>query len=603
MALVSVLLTGCNGLSKMKSNAGKVRYQANPNPVETMDEKVVVKFTGQVPQKYFDKGCVMFIQPVFSWEGGNIPLEPLTLKGEKVDGDGTIINYANGGRFTYSDMFDFKPGMETGRVTLTPVGYSARRTNEDARFADDILRDNNGKEFSPVLISDGVNNTSSMVDIKGNISISPINYNKTQGIVEAADIYFNGGTSELDWNFAMNQKFDSYNTLQQLKRIMLEQGLPKQISITGWASPEGEETDNVGVSKNRADVATAQLNKVLDEVLTIMARRAKVKPQDVDYYKYEQLKKLVITTRAAGEDWVHFVVMVEASDIQDKHAIINIVETQQNLVKREQMIRNMAEVYSELNDEIFPSLRRAQIALYYSEARKTDAELAKLASTKPEKLSFDELMYAAYINYNYDTKLKYYKWATENHSSEWAAWNNAGAVAFFLDDYEEAERYLKVARDMNPHNPDVLNNTGLLFLAKKDYALAKYYFEEAKRQGSNDADANIPILNLKRGNYSEAQKAMKGNPCTYNLAFAQLMNDETGTAVRTLDCCLDQNADVKYLRAVCYARLGDKANCLKNLKASVDDNYEYKRKAAVDTEFKEYWDDPEFKLIIKLYND
>lgn len=603
MALVSVLLTGCNGLSKMKSNAGKVRYQANPNPVETMDEKVVVKFTGQVPQKYFDKGCVMFIQPVFSWEGGNIPLEPLTLKGEKVDGDGTIINYANGGRFTYSDMFDFKPGMETGRVTLTPVGYSARRTNEDARFADDILRDNNGKEFSPVLISDGVNNTSSMVDIKGNISISPINYNKTQGIVETADIYFNGGTSELDWNFAMNQKFDSYNTLQQLKRIILEQGLPKQISITGWASPEGEETDNVGVSKNRADVATAQLNKVLDEVLTIMARRAKVKPQDVDYYKYEQLKKLVITTRAAGEDWVHFVVMVEASDIQDKHAIINIVETQQNLVKREQMIRNMAEVYSELNDEIFPSLRRAQIALYYSEARKTDAELAKLASTKPEKLSFDELMYAAYINYNYDTKLKYYKWATENHSSEWAAWNNAGAVAFFLDDYEEAERYLKVARDMNPHNPDVLNNTGLLFLAKKDYALAKYYFEEAKRQGSNDADANIPILNLKRGNYSEAQKAMKGNPCTYNLAFAQLMNDETGTAVRTLDCCLDQNADVKYLRAVCYARLGDKANCLKNLKASVDDNYEYKRKAAVDTEFKEYWDDQEFKLIIKLYND
>ena len=603
MALVSVLITGCGGLSKMKSNSNKVRYQANPNPVETMDEKVVVKFTGQIPEKYFDKGCVMFIQPVFSWEGGNIPLEPLTLKGEKVDGDGTIINYANGGRFTYSDMFDFKPGMETGRVTLTPVGYSSRRTNEDARFAEDILRDNRGKEFAPVLISDGVNNTSSWVDIKGNISISPINYNKTQGIVETADIYFNGGTSELDWNFYMNQKFDSYNSLQQLKRIMLEQGLPKQIAITGWASPEGEESDNVGVSKNRADLATAQLNKILDEVLTVMARRAKVKPQDVDYYKYEQLKKLVITTRAAGEDWVHFVVMVEASDIQDKHALINIVETQQNLVKREQMIRNMAEVYSELNDEIFPNLRRAQIALYYSEARKTDAELAKLASIKPERLTFDELMYAAYINYNYDTKLKYYKWATENHSSEWAAWNNAGAVAFYLEDYDEAERYLNVARDMNPHNPDVLNNTGLLFLAKKDYALAKYYFEEAKRQGSNDADANMPILNLKRGNYSEAQKAMKGNPCTYNLAFAQLMNDETGTAVRTLDCCLDQNADVKYLRAVCYARLGDKTNCLKNLKASIDDNYEYKRKAAVDTEFKEYWDDDEFKLIIKLYNN
>lgn len=601
IVLISVLLTGCNGLSKMKSNSNKVRYQANPNPVETMDDKVVVKFIGQVPEKYFDKHCVMFIQPVFTWEGGNIPLDPITLKGEKVAGDGTIINYANGGRFTYSDMFDFKPGMETGRVTLTPIGYRAKTTDEDARFADDVRRDDKGVDFAPVLLSDGVNNTSSWVDIKGNISISPINYNKTQGIVETADIYFLNGTSELDWNFEMNQKFDAHNTVENLKRIMLEQGLPKQISITGWASPEGEETANVGVSKNRADVATAQLNRILDEVLTAMARRAKIKPQDVDYYKYQQLKQLVITTRAAGEDWVHFVVMVEASEIQDKHAIINIVETQQNVIKREQMIRNMAEVYDELQDDIFPSLRRAQIALYYSEARKTDAELAKIASLNPAKLTFDELMYAAYINYNYDTKLKYYKWATENHSSEWAAWNNAGAVAFHLGDYDEAERYLNVARDLNPHNPDVLNNTGLLCLAQKDYALSKYYFEEAKRQGSSDADANMPILNLKRGNYDEAQRALKGTPCTYNLAFAQLMNEETGTAIRTLDCCLDQNSDVNYLRAVAYARLGDKTNALKNLQASIDENYEYKKRAAVDTEFREYWDDEEFKLIVKLY--
>ena len=599
--LVSVLFTGCNGLSKMRSNSNKVRYQANPNPVETMDDKVVVKFTGQIPEKYFDKGCAVFLQPIFSWEGGDIPLEPITLKGEKVDGDGTIINYAKGGRFTYSDMFDFKPGMETGRVTLTPVGYKASHTNEDARFMEDVLHTNEGVEFATVLLSDGVNNTSSWVDIKGNISIAPINYNKTQGIVETADIYFLNGTSDLDWNFEMNRKFDTYNTYLNLKRIMLEQGLPKQISITGWASPEGEETNNVGVSKNRADVATALLNKILDEVLTVMAKRAKVKPQDVDYYKYQQQKKLIITTRAAGEDWVHFVVMVEGSDIQDKHAIINIVETQQNVLKREQMIRNMAETYDELKNEIFPNLRRAQIALYYSEARKTDPELAKQASLNPAKLSFDELMYAAYINYNYDTKLKYYKWATENHPQEWAAWNNAGAVAFYLDSIDEAERYLNVARDLNPHNPDVLNNTGLLFLAKKDYALAKYYFEEAQRQGSSDAVVNIPILNLKRGNYTEAQKSLKNNTCTYNLAFAQLMNDETGTAIRTLNCCLDQNADVNYLRAVCYARLGDKTNCLKNLKAAIDDKYDYKRKAMVDTEFREYWDDPEFKLIIKLW--
>ena len=212
-----------------------------------------------------------------------------------------------------------------------------------------------------------------------------------------------------------------------------------------------------------------------------------------------------------------------------------------------------------------------------------------------------ELMYAAYINYNYDTKMKYYKWATENHSAEWGAWNNAGAIAFYLGDYPEAERYLKVARDMNPHNPDILNNTGLLCLAQNDYTLAKYYFEEAKRQGSSDADANIIILNLKRGNYEEAQKLMKGTSCSYNLAFAQLENDQVDACIRTLNCCLDQTAEVNYLRAIAYARLGDRENCLKNLQASVDQEYEYKRKAAVDVEFKNYWNDEDFKLVIKLY--
>ena len=596
-----VLLTGCSGLSKMKSNSKKIRYQANPDPVEVRDDKVVVNFTASVPAKYFDKGVALFIQPVFTWEGGSTPLDPITVKGESVSGPGTTINYTTGGRFTYNDALDYKPGMETGKVTLAPVGYKTSSVDDEALFADQIVQQHRGVVFPTVLISDGVNITSEWIDIRGNISIAPLNYNKKQGVVETADIYFPNGTSILDWGCEMNVRFNAQYTVNDLKRVMLENGLPKQITITGWASPEGEETANVGVSKNRADVATAELRRVLDDVLTTMARRAKVKPQDLEYYKHNQLKKMVITTRAAGEDWVHFVVMVEESGIQDRHAIVNVVETQQNLVKREQMIRNYAETYPQLEREIFPSLRRAQIALYYSEARLTDVELAKQATLNPSKLSFDELMYAAYINYNFDTKLKYYTGATENHSAEWGAWNNAGAIAFYLGDFGEAERFLKVARDLNPHNPDVLNNTGLLCLAQKDYTLAKYYFEEAQRQGSSDAEANIPLLNLKRGNYEEAQKLLKGSSCNYNLAFAQLMNDETENCIRTLNCCLDQSAEVYYLRAVAYARLGDRENCLKNLQGSVDQEYDYKRKAAVDTEFKAYWNDPDFKLVIKLY--
>ena len=50
-----------------------------------------------------------------------------------------------------------------------------------------------------------------------------------------------------------------------------------------------------------------------------------------------------------------------------------------------------------------------------------------------------------------------------------------------------------------------------------------------------------------------------------------------------------------------YQKAKTKANCLKNLKASIDETYEYKLKAKTDTEFKAYWDDEEFKAIIQLY--
>ena len=585
----------------MKKKANTVRYQATPNPMETQDGKVQVKFSGAIPAKYFDKNVAVFIQPVLNWEGGRIPLTPMQLKGENVSGDGITISYDNGGRFTYYDNVTWRDGMELATVTLVPVGYNCRTTDDGVQFASDVINKLKGVELDSVLLSDGISNISAMVSLQGNIAIAPQNYDKHRGTTISADLYYPVGQSNLNWNFATNQRYNAKHNFDNLKETMLRDGLPKHINITGWASPEGEESANVGLSKHRAEEGMAMVNKMLDEVMRLMAERANIKAEDYEYYKYKNLKEVVITSTAAGEDWTHFVTLVENSNIEERNAIINVVETQRNLIKREQMIRNMSLVYRELDRDIFPDLRRSQIALFYPEARKTDQELAKTATLTPNKLTFDELMYAAYINYSYPTKLKYYKWATENHPSEWAAWNNAGAVAFYIDSIDEAERYLNVARDLNPHNPDVLNNTGLLYLAKKDYSLAKYYFEEAKRQGSSDADANIPILDLKRGNYREAQKVLKGNNCTYNLAFAQLMNDETGTAIRTLDCCLDQNADVNYLRAVAFARLGDKTNCLKNLKASIDEKYDYKRKAMVDTEFREYWDDAEFKQIIKLW--
>ena len=132
LALVTVtalLLTSCGGLSAMKKKANTVRYQATPNPMETMDGKVQIKFSGAIPAKYFDKNVAVFIQPVLNWEGGRIPLTPMQLKGENVGGEGTTISYDNGGRFTYYDNIwnlnrmqksPEEPGVEPGSHCSLP---------------------------------------------------------------------------------------------------------------------------------------------------------------------------------------------------------------------------------------------------------------------------------------------------------------------------------------------------------------------------------------------------------------------------------------------------------------------------------------------------
>ncbi len=601
LMIIPLFVAGCSGLSKMAKESKKMHYQPTPNPVETMDGKVVIKFAGSVPAKYFNKNAALFLQPVLRWQGGNLQLTPITLKGENVEGEGITINYENGGRFTYSDEVDFKPGMETAKITVTPIAYKNSITDDESKFSEEVTQKFKAVVFDTVIIADGINNTSALVSIIGTIGIAPTNYDKTKGVTETADMYFPVGEAIPNWNFGVNKKFNAKVNFDDLKNVILRDGMPKQINVTGWSSPEGEETANVNLSKKRAESGIKLVNQMLDDVIRVMAERANIKATDFPYYKHKLLKEVVITSTAAGEDWTHFVTMIENSTIADRNAIINVVETQPNVIKREQMLRNMILIFPQLERDILPDLRRCQIALYYPLARKTDQELAKVATLYPNDLTFEELMYAAYINYSYPSKFKLYKWATENHSKQWSAWNNAGAVAFHMENFSEAERFLNVAKQMEPNNSEVLNNLGLLALANHDYTLSEYYFSEAIKYGSREAEDNLPILYLKRGDYEKALDLLKTKQCTYNLAFAQLMTENTGGAIRTLDCCLEQTPQVAYLRAVCYARLDDMKGTIDNLKFACDEEPSYKAKAIIDIEFRKYWNTSEFKDVVRVY--
>lgn len=604
--LAGVLLAGVifgfsscsSSLKTMQKKHQTVRYQISPNPMETTGDKVIITINGNIPQNYFNKKAVVYLQPVLTWETGEVILSPMNLKGQKVDGNGRTIEKSNGGRFMYRDTVAYRPGMENAVLTLNPVAYKAKSVNEANATRSEALENESALELGNVKIAQGINSTSNRVDIKGDMSMASSNYTISNDELMKADIYFTVNMSDLNWNNALNKKMEAKRGINNMKSYIINNQVPKQIYVNAWASPEGEESYNIGLSKKRAETTVKLVDNMLSEALRERAKAENIKASDINKYVEDIKKDVVITTNARGEDWDNFLKLVEGSSMQEKNTVINVVKSQPDKIRREQEIRNMSVVFRQIEEDILPTLRRGEIAFNFSGVQKTDQELAKMALSNPDNLTYDELMYAASLSHNYAIKLQIYQAVTERFPSQWEGWNNAGATALYLNQYDDAKMYLETAYKLSPENGQIENNLALLQLALRDTDAAARYIELAKEHGSEQAVANAAIVSIKQGDYEAASEQLQDRKCTYNLALIQLLTGNTGNAIRTLDCCVDQTSEVNYLRAVCYARLDDVPGLIKNLKAACEMEPAYKYQAKNDVEFKRYQSQIEFQNII-----
>lgn len=598
MMVVAVLVFGCSSLNKMQSEHKTVRYQHSPNPMETTGNKVIITINGNIPKNYFKKDAVVYLQPVLTWETGEVILSPMNLKGQKVDGNGKTIERKAGGRFMYKDTVAYRKGMESAVLTLNPVAYKSKKVNEANATRSEALENEGAIELGNVKIAQGINSTSNRVDIKGDMTIMPSEYQVSTDELMTSSIYFTVNMATLNWNNALNKKMEANRSLNAMKSYIVNNQVPRQIYVNAWASPEGEESYNIGLSKKRAETTQKVVDDMLTQALTDRAKAENIKAGDISKYVSDAKKDIVITTNAKGEDWDNFIKLVEGSNLNEKNTVINVVKSQPDKVRREQEIRNMSVVFRQIEDDILPILRRGEIAFSFSGVQKTDQELAKMALTNPDNLSYDELMYAATLSHNYAIKLQIYQAVTERFPSQWQGWNNAGSTALYLNQIDDAQKYLETADKLSPNNGNVENNLALLYLALNDETTAGQYIDKAIEHGNEQATVNAAIVAIQQGDYEKAADQLQDRRCTYNLALVQLLSGNTGNAIRTLDCCMDQTAEVNYLRAVCYARLDDVPALVKNLKAACEMEPAYKYQAKNDVEFRRYQSQIEFQDII-----
>jgi len=364
----------------------------------------------------------------------------------------------------------------------------------------------------------------------------------------------------------------------------------KNIEINAWASPEGEESFNQGLSQRRSETGQKYVEDKYRKYLKIAAKELGVPVADL-----EQEIKFNLT--ANGEDWDGFMNAVQSSDIKDKNIIANVVNSQADPAKREQEIRNMAVIYKEIEDDILPPLRRAEIIVNCFEPSLSDDEIAQFATSNPDSLNIGQLLYAATLTDDANAKLNIYKTVINLYPKDWRGYNNAGYISGDLGDYNASENYFAKASELAANNGLVLNNNGAMAAKDGDFEQAKEDYLAAQKQGV-DVSYNMGIIKIADGNYNGAINSFGSTKCDYNLALAHTLSGNYNAATSTLNCA-EKTAEAYYLQAVIGSRTSNENMVLENLTKAIAEDPSYKETAATDREFIKYYSNPAFVDAIK----
>lgn len=589
--ILSVLIFASCGLNKMVKKYPTVKYTVTPEVLETHGGKVSVTVSGNFPAKYFNKKATVKFTPVLKNMQGTeiVKLKTYTLKGEKAEGDGQTINYKTGGSFSYTDVFNYDPGMNASELFVNPLATKGKKV--------DVSLPNNVDS----KLADGVIYTSTRIEKEEEMQIAENGYELETIITKKGNLYFEYNKSNLNMGLALNKDSNNKATLDSAISFITKNWKIKSIDINAWASPEGELTLNEKLSEERGKTAKTwfddQIKKFVKDKKLINGAQPTPAPEKGAKPAKAEVPQLPINVVSKGEDFDGFMKALNASNLPQKQTIENVIKSQASKAEREKTIKDMTVIYAEV-ENMLSVLRRAEFVINCYEPKKTKEEIIMLSTTAPEKLDNKEILYAATLTDNISTKYQIYKSATTQYPQDWKSFNNAGACAMLLGMLDQAANYLNNANTLSPNNGQVLYNLGVLAFWNKNDEQAATYFNQAKAKNI-DVSFNEAVIKIRKGDYAGALSSFGSKKCKYNIALAQLLSGNSDGAKQTLDCTKPQTAAVYYLTAVYGARTANTAVMYDYLKKAVQADAKYKTEAASDREFLKYLKEAAFLDAIK----
>ena len=541
---VVMALTSC---SKLKLTADN--FKVTPTPLEASGGQVPATITANFPEKCIPKKAVVVVTPVLKYEGGEAASESATFQGQKVEGNGTSVQYKVGGTYSMKANWAYQDAM--------------LKSDLYARF--DAKVGKKVKNVPDVKIGYGILATAQLLSyctITG--ATAPDAYQRIIAQKQEANIKFLINQANL--RTSETGSISIQDLVKILKEINdnNETRALQNIEVSAYASPDGKYDFNEKLAEQRQDVSDKFLKGQLKKI-----------GMDAD-----------IDTKYTAEDWDGFQQLISQSNLQDKEVILRVLSMYQDPEEREQQIRNMSSVYTEIADGILPELRRARLLVNYEVIGRSDAQILAQFAMDPSKLSVEELLYGANRLLTLpDQKAVWYSKTQELYPSDYRAFNNYAQLAIMRGDAAQAETYLNKAAAINANAPEVNANKAVLAMKSGDVAAAEQYM--GKASGSDTYQEIQGALNIARGNYSQADRDLSGVN-TNSAALAQIMNKNYAAARSTLANVKEQNAVTSYLKAVLAARVGDSASISNSLKDAVAKDPSLAKRALNDVEFQKY---------------
>ena len=553
LAFIGILSTSCSSSLKPLTPS---HFNVTPSPLETVGTEVPATVNGVFPEKWFNSNATVIVTPVLKYAGKEAYGIPYTYQGDKVAGNGIVINKNRGGNVAMNFKFNYEPEMRESELYLR---FNAKIKGKTVKLPE-------------VKVADGVVATSALASaLTSDPSDAQDAFQRIIQQKQDANILFL--IQQADLRSSELNKSELAAWKRQVKEAFEDPRQNVDIEISAYASPDGGFSLNEKLAAEREKRTSTYLD-------------SEMKKQEVN---------AEINARYTAEDWEGFRQLVEASNLQDKDLVLRVLSMYPDPETREKEIKNISFVFQELAETILPQLRRSRLTANIEIIGKSDDEIMSFWNSNPKELNIEELMYGATLTDDKTEKEKIYQYITANYPQDYRAWNNIGTSFYREGDLNKAMQAYNRALQVKAQAPEANVNLALLALNENDTQKAEELLGTAS--GAKNLEQAMGLLYLKNGQYEQAVTAYEDTKSN-NAALAQLLTNNYNRASETLKAIENPDETTAYLLAVIAARTNNFADVASNLRVAIERNSAIKMQAATDLEFAKYRSNSEFMSLM-----